>query len=85
MDRRTRVLLEAPIAPTLLRLALPNILVLAAQAAAGLIETYFIGKLGTQAAFGLINAAAVAGGAWFGPLRWPFRKTVAAGPSLKEI
>jgi hypothetical protein len=23
------------------------------------------------AAFGLINAAAVAGGAWFGPIRWP--------------
>ena len=22
------------------------------------------------AAFGLINAAAVAGGAWFGPIRW---------------
>ena len=39
MDTRTRALLEAPIAPTLLRLAAPNVLVLAAQAAAGLIET----------------------------------------------
>jgi hypothetical protein len=30
--------------------------------------------LATSAAltvFGLINAAAVAGGAWFGPIRWP--------------
>jgi putative MATE family efflux protein len=52
MDPRTRMLLEAPIAPTLLRLAAPNVLVLAAQAAAGLIETYFIGKLGTDALAG---------------------------------
>src|SRR5258708_26828185 len=48
MDPRTRVLLEAPIPRTLLRLAVPNILVLGAQAAAGLVETYLIGKLGTD-------------------------------------
>jgi Na+-driven multidrug efflux pump len=48
MDARTRVLLEAPIAGTLLRLAAPNVLVMTAQAAAGLVETYFIGKLGTD-------------------------------------
>src|SRR2546423_10651919 len=53
MDPRTRVLLEAPIAPTLLRLALPNMLVMLAQAAAGLVETYFIGRLGTQALAGV--------------------------------
>src|SRR5229473_8436847 len=53
MDPRTRALLEAPIAPTLLRLAVPNMLVLVAQAAAGLIETYFIGKLGTDALAGV--------------------------------
>lgn len=53
MDARTRLLLEAPIAPTLLRLGLPNVLVMAAQAAAGLIETYFIGKLGTDALAGM--------------------------------
>lgn len=53
MDPRTRVLLEAPITPTLLRLAVPNILVLGAQAAAGLVETYFIGKLGTDALAGV--------------------------------
>jgi hypothetical protein len=29
MDPRTRVLLEAPIGPTLLRLALPNVIVMA--------------------------------------------------------
>lgn len=53
MDPRTRVLLEAPIAITLLRLAAPNVLVMVAQAAAGLVETYFIGKLGTDALAGV--------------------------------
>ncbi len=53
MDPRTRLLLEAPIARTLLRLGAPNVLVMLAQAAAGLIETYFIGKLGTEALAGM--------------------------------
>ena len=53
MDPRTRVLLEAPIASTLLRLAVPNVLIMLAQAAAGLVETYFIGKLGTDALAGV--------------------------------
>jgi putative MATE family efflux protein len=53
MDRRTRVLLEAPIASTLLRLAMPNVLIMLAQAATGLVETYFIGKLGTDALAGM--------------------------------
>ena len=47
-DRRTQLLLEAPIAPTLVRLAVPNVLVMLAQASVGLIETYFVGKLGTD-------------------------------------
>src|ERR1700681_1406762 len=53
MDARTRVLLEAPIGPTLLRLALPNVIVMAVQASIGLIETYFIAKLGTDALAGM--------------------------------
>jgi putative MATE family efflux protein len=53
MDPRTRALLSAPIAPTLLRLAMPNMLVMLAQAAAGLVETFFIGKLGTDALAGV--------------------------------
>ena len=53
LDPRTRVLLEAPIVPTLLRLAFPNVLVMVAQAAVGLIETYFVGKLGTDALAGM--------------------------------
>ena len=53
MDPRTRLMLEGPIAPTLLRLGLPNVLVMVAQAAAGLIETWFVGKLGTDALAGM--------------------------------
>ncbi|HVY13803.1 MAG TPA: MATE family efflux transporter [Rhodopila sp.] len=52
MDRRTSALLEAPLLPLLLRLAVPNILLMLAQSATGLIETYFIGKLGTDALAG---------------------------------
>ncbi len=52
-DPRTRLLLEAPIGRTLLRLAAPNVLVMVAQAAVGLIETYFVGKLGTDALAGM--------------------------------
>jgi putative MATE family efflux protein len=53
LDPRTRRLLEAPIVPTLLRLAAPNVLVMVAQASVGLIETYFVGKLGTDALAGM--------------------------------
>jgi Na+-driven multidrug efflux pump len=49
LDARTLVLLEAPIAATLAKLAAPNILVNIAQSSIGLIETYFVGKLGTDA------------------------------------
>ena len=53
VDPRTRLLLEAPIGRTLLRLAVPNVIVMVAQAAVGLIETYFVGKLGTDALAGM--------------------------------
>src|SRR5712692_7389292 len=53
LDARTRVLLEGPIASTLLRLATPNVLVMFVQASVGLIETYFVAKLGTDALAGV--------------------------------
>ena len=52
-DSRTRLLLEGPIAGTLLRLATPNVLVMFVQAAVGLIETYFVARLGTDALAGV--------------------------------
>ena len=73
-DPRTRVLLEGPITSTLLRLATPNVLVVLMQASVGLIETYFVGKLGTDALAGvalvfpalmlmqMMSAGAVGGG-----------------------
>jgi putative MATE family efflux protein len=53
MDAKTKILLEGPIGRTLLWLALPNIAVMAAQAFVGLIETYFIAELGTDALAGI--------------------------------
>jgi putative MATE family efflux protein len=53
MDPRTRTLLDGPIGPTLLRLAAPNVVIMTVQASIGLIETYFIGKLGTDALAGM--------------------------------
>jgi putative MATE family efflux protein len=53
MDSRTRALLEGPIATTLVRLAAPNMIVMLVQAAVGLVETYFVGKLGTDALAGV--------------------------------
>lgn len=53
MNPRTRLLLQGPIVPTLLRLAWPNILVMLAQASVGLIETFWISYLGTDALAGI--------------------------------
>jgi putative MATE family efflux protein len=52
-NARTRRLLEDAIVPMLLRMAWPNVLVMLAQAATGLIETYFVAKLGTDALAGM--------------------------------
>ena len=73
-DPRTRMLLEGPIVSTLLRLATPNVLVMFVQASVGLIETYFVARLGTDALAGvalvfpvlmlmqMMSAGAVGGG-----------------------
>jgi putative MATE family efflux protein len=53
LDPRTVRLIEAPIAATLIRLAAPNMLVMLVQASLGLVETYFIGWLGTSALAGI--------------------------------
>ncbi len=53
MSPRTLLLLNGPIVPTLLRLAWPNVLVMLAQASAGLIETWWVSHLGTDALAGM--------------------------------
>jgi putative MATE family efflux protein len=50
---RTELLLHGPIVRTLLQLAWPNVLVMVAQAATGLIETYFVARLGRDALAGM--------------------------------
>lgn len=50
---RTRQLLEDPILPTLLRLAAPNVAVIAAQALVSTWEVYLIGWLGAEALAGV--------------------------------
>src|SRR3982750_4385690 len=53
LDARTRRLLESPIAPTLLRLAWPNIAVMLVMASTGLIETWWVSHLGLEALAGV--------------------------------
>ena len=53
MSPRTRLLLHGPIVATLLLLAWPNVLVMTAQASTGLIETWFVSHLGTDALAGM--------------------------------
>lgn len=50
---RTRALLEGPIAPTLLRLAAPNVLVMVLQAAVTTMDAVFVGWLGAPALAGV--------------------------------
>jgi len=56
MNARTLMLLSAPIVPTLLSLAWPNVLVMLAQASTGLIETWWVSRLGTDALTGMAPA-----------------------------
>lgn len=74
LDLRTRRMLEEPVFPLLLRMAWPNVLIMLAQASTGLIETWWVAKLGTDALAGMalvfpavmlmtmISAGAIGGG-----------------------
>lgn len=53
MDVRTQNLLKAPIIPLLLGMAWPNMLIMLAQASTGLIETWWIAKLGIPSLAGM--------------------------------
>ncbi|MGZ5160786.1 MAG: MATE family efflux transporter [Burkholderiales bacterium] len=53
VDPRTLRLLEGPIVSTLLRLAAPNFVLTFVQSSIGLIEAYWIGRLGTDALAGV--------------------------------
>ena len=53
MNPRTRRLLHGRIVPTLLIMAWPNVLVMSAQASTGLIETWWVSRLGLDALTGM--------------------------------
>ncbi|MGH7402741.1 MAG: MATE family efflux transporter, partial [Candidatus Rokuibacteriota bacterium] len=53
LSPRTRLLLEGPVARTMLRLAAPNVLVMVAQAAVSTLEAVFVGWLGSDALAGV--------------------------------
>ena len=53
LSPHTQRLLHGPIVATLLQLAWPNILVMLAQASTGLIETWWVSRLGTDALAGM--------------------------------
>src|ERR1700754_1162681 len=52
-EQRRAALLNAPILPTLLKLALPTVTVLVAQTAVNVAEAYYVGFLGTDALAGV--------------------------------
>jgi putative MATE family efflux protein len=52
-DERTRTLLQGPITSTLLVLAAPTLVVVVMQSAINVIETYFVGQIGTDALAGV--------------------------------
>ena len=53
MNPRTKRLLQGAIIPTILVMAWPNVLMMLAQASTGLIETWFVSRLGTPALTGM--------------------------------
>jgi putative MATE family efflux protein len=53
IDPRTKMLLEAPVLPAILKLAMPNVAVMVVQASIGLLEIYFVAKLGLDALAGM--------------------------------
>src|SRR4051794_41400498 len=86
LNARTRLLLQGPIVPTLLRMAWPNILVMLAQASTGLIETWWVSRLGTPALAGMalvfpgfMMMQMLSGGAIGGGISSPVARAVGAG------
>jgi putative MATE family efflux protein len=53
LSPRTRLLLDGPVAPTLLRLAAPNVLVMVLQATVSTMDAVFVGWLGSDALAGV--------------------------------
>jgi putative MATE family efflux protein len=86
MSARTKLLLHGPVVRTLLVLAWPNVVVQLAQASSGLIETFWVAKLGTDALAGMalvfpavMLVQMVSGGAMGGGISSAIARALGAG------
>ena len=86
MSPRTRKLLQGAIVPTLLGMAWPNILVMSAQASTGLIETWWVSHLGSDALTGMalvfpgfMMMTMIAGGAMGGGISSAIARALGGG------
>jgi putative MATE family efflux protein len=86
MSARTKLLLHGPVVRTLLMLAWPNVVVQLAQASSGLIETFWVAKLGTDALAGMalvfpavMLVQMVSGGAMGGGISSAIARALGAG------
>lgn len=83
---RRALLLDGPILPTVLRLSWPNVIIMVAQAATGLIETWYLSRLGTDvlAAMAIVFPVlmlmqTVSGGAFGGGISSAIARALGAG------
>lgn len=86
MSPRTRRLLQGAIVPTILLLAWPNVLMMMAQASTGLIETWWVSHLGTDALTGMalvfpgyMMMGMLSGGAFGGGISSAISRALGAG------
>ena len=86
MSPRTRKLLHGAIVPTLIGMAWPNILVMTAQASTGLIETWWVSHLGSDALTGMalvfpgfMMMTMIAGGAMGGGISSAIARALGSG------
>jgi putative MATE family efflux protein len=86
MNPRTKLLLHGPVVRTLLELAWPTMIVQVAQAATGLIETFWVAKLGTDALAGMalvfpavMLVQMISGGAMGGGISSAIARALGAG------
>jgi hypothetical protein len=86
IDSRTQMLLEQPVAATILRLAVPNATVMTVQILIGLVEVYFVSRTGVDALAGVAPVfplvslvVAVAQGAIGGGIVTTIARAIGAG------
>jgi Na+-driven multidrug efflux pump len=73
--------MAGPVAGNLARLAIAAVGGFAALRWTSDLSQVFLAQSAGLVAFGLINAVSVAGGAWFGSLRWPTKKSAFSYPA----